>query len=307
MPLLYGINRTGQTAAEHLFFHCFMKLNSAFFLAVIGFFLTGQMIFAAENVSSNSVLATPAVYVPDMSHQNDPLPTNILVWDSVSQETNVAATAATADFVFSFTNISPDNLVILSARGMCHCTVAKIPSSPWTIPPGSNGQIEASVDLNIAGRMGTLFKSVTVSTDKGYKTLMLKVIIQPVVFANLSEVERARGIMMAKVDRQAIFKNDCITCHVKPGEGKYGQTLYDAVCGVCHEAEHRATMVPDLHNLKTPTNEDFWQTWIAHGKPGSLMPAFSTADGGPLNDVQIASLARYLNTAIPSHVSPAPQ
>jgi hypothetical protein len=59
-------------------------------------------------------------------------------------------------------------------------------------------------------------------------------------------------------------------------------------------------MVPDLHNIKTPTNVDFWQTWIAHGKAGSLMPAFSTADGGPLSDMQIASLAGYLNATIPS-------
>jgi mono/diheme cytochrome c family protein len=66
-------------------------------------------------------------------------------------------------------------------------------------------------------------------------------------------------------------------------------------------------MVPDLHNLKTPTNDQFWQTWIAHGKPGSLMPAFAIADGGPLSDMQIASLAAYLNSAIPSHAPPAPQ
>jgi hypothetical protein len=52
--------------------------------------------------------------------------------------------------------------------------------------------------------------------------------------------------------------------------------------------------VPDLHNIKTPTNVDFWQTWVAHGKTGSLMPAFSTAEGGPLTDMQIAS-ARQLS------------
>jgi hypothetical protein len=61
-------------------------------------------------------------------------------------------------------------------------------------------------------------------------------------------------------------------------------------------------MVPDLHNLKVPTNDEFWRTWTAHGKPGSLMPAFATAEGGPLNDMQIASIATYLNFAIPSHV-----
>jgi hypothetical protein len=65
-------------------------------------------------------------------------------------------------------------------------------------------------------------------------------------------------------------------------------------------------MVPDLHNLKVPTNGDFWRTWITHGKPGSLMPAFSTPQGGPLTDMQIASLAAFSTPRFPSHV-PSPQ
>ena len=65
-------------------------------------------------------------------------------------------------------------------------------------------------------------------------------------------------------------------------------------------------MVTDLHDIKTPTNVDFWQTWIAHGKAGSLMPAFSSADGGPLSEMQIASLAGYLNMAFPWRPPPTP-
>jgi hypothetical protein len=36
------------------------------------------------------------------------------------------------------------------------------------------------------------------------------------------------------------------------------------------------------------------------------MPAFATTDGGPLMDMQIASLAAYLNATIPSQVAPPP-
>ena len=165
---------------------------------------------------------------------------------------------------------------------------------------GTSGQIGFTV--NLAGKSGTLFKTVNVSTDKGTKTLMLRINILPPVTRNADRCRtRQHGVAAAKVDRQAVFKNDCATCHAKTAEGKYGQQLYAAVCGICHEAEHRATMVPDLHAIKTPTNDQFWQTWIAHGKPGSLMPAFATAEGGPLTDVQIASLAAYLDSAIPSH------
>jgi hypothetical protein len=64
-------------------------------------------------------------------------------------------------------------------------------------------------------------------------------------------------------------------------------------------------MVPDLHNLKDPTSEEFWRSWITSGKAGTLMPAFSSSQGGPLNDMQIASLAAYLNSMIPPHAPSA--
>jgi cytochrome c5 len=109
----------------------------------------------------------------------------------------------------------------------------------------------------------------------------------PPVVRVLTDAERANGLAVARTDRQAVFKADCASCHAKPAQGKYGKPLYDAVCGICHDAEHRAeAAVPDLHNLKVPTSNEFWRTWIAHGKAGSLMPAFSAAEGGPLTDMR---------------------
>ncbi len=156
--------------------------------------------------------------------------------------------------------------------------------------------------MNLEGNTGTMFKSITVSTDKGFKDLYMRITILPPVVPTLTDAERAHDLEIAKADRQAVFKGDCATCHVKPGEGKYGKPLYDAVCAICHDAKHRASVVPDLHNLKVPTNDEFWRTWIAHGKPGSLMPAFATAEGGPLNDMQIATLGRLSEHGpFPSH------
>jgi mono/diheme cytochrome c family protein len=252
-----------------------------------------------------TVATTPAVYVPDMTHVNDPLSDGIFAWDELTKATNAAAEQSQAHFTFSFTNVSTGSVAIVNVHPSCGCTTAQLPTLPWIVAAGANGQIPITVSL--AGKSGTLTKTVNVSTDKGNKTLMVRITILPPVIPTLSDADRAQGMAAAKVDRQAVFKNDCATCHAMPGNGKYGKALYDAVCGVCHEAEHRATMVPDLHAIKTPTNNSFWQTWIAHGKPGSLMPAFSTADGGPLNDIQIASLAAYLDSAIPSHAASPPQ
>jgi mono/diheme cytochrome c family protein len=250
-----------------------------------------------------SMTSTAAVYVPDLSHRGDPLPDGVLAWDELTKAVDAAADQAQAHFTFSLTNISAGNVAIVSVHPSCGCTTAQLPPMPWMLAPGANGQINLTV--NLAGKSGTLFKSVNIATDKGSKTLTLRInILPPLIRNTMTDAERERGLMAAKADRQAVFKNDCATCHVRPGEGKYGKALYDAVCAICHEAEHRATMVPNLHTIKTPTNEQFWQVWIAHGKPGSLMPAFSTMDGGPLNDLQIASLAAYLNATIPSHTAP---
>jgi mono/diheme cytochrome c family protein len=272
---------------------------SRFLYGIAGVLFAGAGLLAADVNSSNTAVATPPVFVPNLSHASGQLPDGILAWDATSKETNVTADTPFANFVFNFSNVSSDPVVILSVRPSCGCTTTKLPTLPWTLAPGTNGQMEASV--NLAGKSGTLFKSVNVYTDKGTKMLLLKISIQPFVMPKLSDADRARNVTMATADRQMVFKGDCVSCHVKRGDGKYGQALYEADCAICHDSDHRATMVPDLHALKTPTNFEFWRIWITHGKPGSLMPAFSTTDGGPLSDMQISSLASYLNESIKSH------
>jgi mono/diheme cytochrome c family protein len=197
-------------------------------------------------------------------------------------------------------------VTILNVHPSCGCTTAELPPVPWMLLPGTNSIIKVSV--NLAGKSGSLFKTVDVSTDKGKTTLMLRINILP--RPAMTEAERAQGIAAAKLDRQAVFKGDCASCHAKGTEGKYGQQLFAQACAICHEANPRASMVPDLHNLKDQTSEEFWRAWITSGKAGTLMPAFASSQGGPLNDLQIASLAAYLQQAIPprpQHIPPLPQ
>jgi len=281
-----------------------MILRHILVWGVAGWLLAGGNLWADGN-PSNIVAATPAVYVPDTSHQNEPLPDGWLAWDNLMKEVTVAAAdAGRARVFFNFTNVCSTNVVILDVHPSCGCTTVQLPPMPWIVSPGTNAQIAFTV--NVAGRIGTLFKSARVTTDKGFKQLMFKITVQAPVLPTQTAAERARALEMAKADRQALFHGDCATCHVKPGEGKYGKPLYDAMCGICHESKARASMVPDLHQIKTATNADFWQTWTAHGKAGSLMPAFCTADGGPLSDMQIATLVQYLSATFPSQPEAQP-
>ena len=250
----------------------------------------------------NSTAATPPMYVPDITHENEPLPDGVLAWNGLLQITNVVETEDAAHFTISFTNLTAGKVAIMDVHPSCGCTTAELPQRPWIIEAGASGTFPVTVNLNAAGHQGTLFKSVKVTTDKGMKDIYLRITIDPVKMAEITEADRERFLAMSKADRQAIFSGDCASCHVKRGEGKYGKALYDADCAICHDAEQRATVVPDLHKLKVPTNPDFWRQWVTHGKPGSLMAAFSQAEGGPLSDMQIASLVEYLDETNPSNV-----
>ena len=277
-----------------------MKLRQSFFAAATIFVFAAGIFPAAAQ--SNAVTTAP-IFLPDYKHATEPLPDGVLAWDALLKSVDTTNEQDFARFTFSFTNITGSNVTVLNVHPSCGCTTAELPPVPWTLPPGTNGQIKLSV--NLQGKAGTLFKTVNVSTDHGSKNLTLRINIPPPPpLPDMTEAQRDAGIMASKADRQAVFKGDCASCHVKKTEGRYGQALFDAICAICHEAKNRATMVPDLHNLKVPTNEEFWRTWITAGKAGSLMPAFATSQGGPLSDLQIASLAAYLNAVIPSHVPP---
>lgn len=230
---------------------------------------------------------------------------NLLAWDAETKESNAKSGETEAHWTFYFTNISEVPVVITSAAASCGCTVPKLPPLPWTNAPGAKGEIP--VTMVLAGKpVGVTFKTVTVNTDKGPKTLNVKVTIAPPPPAPVPVMNREANQKAALADRQAIFKGDCVSCHVEKGRGKMGQDLYVASCGICHDSPNRATMVADLHTLNHDTNADYWKTWIAQGKPGSMMPAFAASQGGPLTDAQINSLVQYLVTAVPAQaVRPA--
>ncbi len=237
---------------------------------------------------------------------------NALVWDADQKEVNVPAGQVNLPFTFSFTNVSSSEVIINSVRTSCGCTTTKLPPMPWHIAPGTNAPLE--INLNVAGKFGVVMKTVTVDSTAGTKTLIIKANVPttpppamsvpvpgtPGAKVMESEADRARNQQMALVDRQAVFKGDCASCHVTPGIGKMGAALFTAVCGVCHEAEHRASMVPDLKNLPHATDADHWRGWITYGRVGSLMPSFAKAEGGPLTDQQIASLVDFLVRSHPS-------
>jgi mono/diheme cytochrome c family protein len=160
------------------------------------------------------------------------------------------------------------------------------------------------VTMDLRGKSGSVTKTVSVDSSAGFKSLLVKVNMPsepapattatPATPAASPAMDRAKNIQNALADRQAVFKGDCASCHVEKGKGKMGLELYAASCGICHDAEHRAAMVPDLKVPRTQRDLAFWQKWIMEGKPGTMMPAFAQIHGGPLTQEQIDSLTIYL-------------
>ena len=277
-----------------------MKRTVFLVLIAAGIGAIGQFSACAQAVSAaptQPVVSPPVRIQPPQVTPQLPIE-DFLAFDSQQKEVRVTNGTPQANFVFNLTNISSGDVVINFVQTSCGCTVAKLPSTPWKLAAKESGQISATMKLAGTPPGGSKTKILTLSTDKGSKQLFVKTSIFP-------EMDRTNNQKMAMVDRQAVFKGDCMHCHAAPakdaaGIDKTGKDLFAAICGVCHESEHQASFVPNLHRLPEPTNEQFWRNWIALGKPGTLMPAFAKSEGGILTDAQIDSLVAYLTSTIPA-------
>jgi hypothetical protein len=122
--------------------------------------------------------APTAATKPPAPDTGDTMEPNILAWDAVSKEYHAHPGDKSAPFSFSLTNVSTRQVVIYDTQTSCDCTVAKLPSQPWTIPSGGSGKIEATIDLS--GKTGTVTNSVIVFTSQGNRRLNVKAILPDV-------------------------------------------------------------------------------------------------------------------------------
>ena len=218
---------------------------------------------------------------------------NPLVWDAMEKTLEVKPGGDKATFEFNVTNTSDAPVEIRQIQPSCGCTVASMPSTPWILEAGAKGSFSAVLDYE--GKTGKVSKLLHVYSTAGVQALSVTVDIP-----DTEEARRARNQQLAVMDRQAVFRGECANCHVVPTVGQKGEALFKTACGICHEAEHRATMVPDLRVAREPRDAAYWERWIADGKERSLMPAFGAKHGGPLTADQIASLVEYAMTRLPT-------
>ncbi len=78
----------------------------------------------------------------------------------------------------------------------------------------------------------------------------------------------------------AVYQGNCAVCHGQDGHGRIGQTLAKAWPGVQPEAYVRQV--------------------VGEGVPGTTMPAWSQAAGGPLSDAEIANVSAFVLSLQPA-------
>jgi len=97
--------------------------------------------------------------------------TPALTWDATSKECALKAGETMASFTFCATNVSRSPVVINRLVASCGCTVAKLPSMPYTLGAGSN--VAVNVEMQLAGKYGLIRKTVTVDSSAGFNTLIV--------------------------------------------------------------------------------------------------------------------------------------
>lgn len=81
------------------------------------------------------------------------------------------------------------------------------------------------------------------------------------------------------------------------GDPQRGGELYVENCAQCHGVDGQGRVGARLENFPGIQIEATLSRTIAQGIPGSVMPAWAQANGGPLTDQEIADIAAYIAAA----------
>lgn len=254
----------------------------------------------ATSVVVQSTIDLPAAVVSKTAVED--VPANVLTWDATEQHRTVNSTEGPVLFRFQMTNISQQPVVIEKVNTSCGCTTTETRELPFTLAPGASESLHVS--MNVTGKYGAVTKSVLVQGIQAQWTLLVTAQLPPSADVDpvsgvsrgvaMSARSRGKNIALAQADRQAVFRGDCARCHTDYATEKYGRELYFGACEICHDAEHRASFVPDLRVLDPNRDAAYWREHITDGIEGTLMPAFAKTKGGILSDQQIESLVKFL-------------
>ena len=108
--------------------------------------------------------------------------------------------------------------------------------------------------------------------------LVLVLILLSLAWVNIAQAQDNLGAQ--------IYAENCAVCHGQQGEGRVGATL----------SKNWPSIRPEL----------FTKSVIEEGVPGSPMPAWGQANGGPLSETDVADIVAYIESWGTTYEPPAP-
>ena len=98
--------------------------------------------------AQSNAVATAPVFIPDYKHSTEPLPDGVLRVEGLLK----GPCAPPNGRRFRPVHLQLHQFISRQRHGSdvhpsCGCTTAELPPVPWTIPPGTNGQIKLTVNL----------------------------------------------------------------------------------------------------------------------------------------------------------------
>lgn len=184
--------------------------------------------------------------------------------------------------IFKVHNTGDEPLVVSDVHATCGCTATLLDKK--TIAPGDSANLKVTLDPRGKG-IGPIDKMIYITSNSSTGPTDSLTISAKIMAVHA-------GTMMTVKN---IFTGDCRKCHEDKGEGKLGFDLFTADCYMCHSTSKKAH-APHLGKMLTMAHPDTTLfRLIAEGEPGTNMPAYAKAHGGPLSEEQIHSLVSLIN------------
>jgi len=183
----------------------------------------------------------------------------------------------TAIATFLIRNNSTKPIQLVDIQSSCGCTAAE-PDS-YMIMPNTFTQLKVTVDTT--AKQSNIKKLITVRDSLGNQATAL---------LQFNVVENPHLSLTRKV--QGIFDGKCASCHFDPLlKQQSAAKMYEVGCAMCHGADAEGAYAP---KLKGYASLSALKAIISDGVGKPQMPGFAHENGGPLTQIQIEILSKWL-------------
>jgi hypothetical protein len=141
-----------------------MKFKHILFLAVL--------LSACSTDPSKKAKANDSATVAEASASDAP----VMTFDKLSHDFGTINEGEVVETVFKFTNTGSSDLIILSARGSCGCTVPDYPKDQ-PIPPGDSAEVTVKFDSNNKPNANNRSVTFTTNTEKGREVVQIRTFV----------------------------------------------------------------------------------------------------------------------------------